>query len=1438
MTDYKYPYSDQVIKENWFHYPLCDKDHQDILWDFEGNEPIYDENGKLRESKIPDKYTGEERLIEKAVYVPFNATNNVSGDYKSSSDEGIKAAFNDELPECSRSYWCARLDHDNNQIPWRKGGRKMVVHYGDKTTWSSRLGGSKGDLNCFANTRNYKLGNVPRLRSETYLVKNVQYPSSESSGSIDMSQYKKGIFGGVEVTCTFEQGDATGEHDRYNITAIPNEERGFNENDDKKNIDNWLTTEFQNSNDLIDNIKLVSQGKTCKIEGINNILANEQYLKLLANAVTSSGNKSAEDVVLTTVYHTADEVFPIKDFKGTVQSTLPDTSKPFEFSNFEIQNMTIYKNQSPNYYGMLIDDGVNNPIINFLEYFLHSTMNLDLDRYYESSAAVTSSYIPPGWQRIIRGVNFKHTYSTSSDDRNAIINFPSISKENIKMFKLFVIYQFNRICHFILLRQFASARAAIKELFGSKQLYSEGIATLFTPAFIDMVLDGLYNKESFCGCREHYETLDELKTLITDNWKYNDNKTMKKLLNTSFQAASLVDGKDKAAMQSSLDSLSTSMKGTVVKAAMTENSFDFDKWTIDNAKKTLNNKSEQKYIAAAHVFFLFLYQTIADLNIAIGRIDGKSDKELKMYIANQTKASEGLVEMSEILESGRLVSIDTGRTFSQVKVEMKTKAFADARTSDMIGCIKHYETEGRATRFWPYKVTDSAGHNITIDTLEQASSAEYIVDMNAGENSNFKNASSFGFNLIKANTQAQTLNASTAWGIPAYNRPSSFYNRSIDETSIGLAVHADGLTNLMSYIDDAEVIDVDNTFVFATGGPCPGQREEFDVPFDIPFKFEVHLNAKNEMINMYKAYYSNGIKRENEVPVCACRDDEADEDECNWPKRGIVNAAFVKCEYLWKEVDWSYMTQLLDAQGILLGFDNGSLAANVRSWSLDTVKKTDDTDSLLLNDILNGDAPVSRFITLREPFCRQNIHLMVPMQQNVVSRRNGKTDYAYSANPLCHCPFWATRDGFHKVPLYLPNDRLEDSGITILSLITSPRLGAITSNKMSGRIGHLRILEELKDHDQANQLLRLSGSFHCNLHASGYSDTTGRDSDNTCPYRMKADTYFFTDTLYNLWKQMTEKSVFLDYIINSLATMFTHKYYALANLQESFLTFAEYCCLSEKTTIFNLPIGPVAMENSNSDVLGYHYFLSDYQLQYKGQSKDRKQIINTNKQFAPLSTSESGIPNVTVENNYLDMMTRGLSDKYGCLLEDDDTNAAIVVRVPEDSKTMLSIPRIQYALESTIPFVFATYINKNYKGMKAASTFLAESPAIAFTSSTIATNNASSAVKYQRIGQVNVPRLSIIHSMNGWTFDLQSKPMEVYASPKIGANIKIGATTLEIAYTGQPPANQAFIKSRAVPKSRYPKEADRKNCDTIVLKALEEPMVETFCRALGTKRKL
>lgn len=1449
MAELKYPYSDEVIKKNWMKYPLYDKDHTAIVWDlYDAHETIFGSDGRLNKEFEDIQYTGEGRAIEKAIYVPFNSTNKKEGDFKSSSTDGIRAGFY-WLDDCSRSKWCVKLDHDNNKRAYRIAGNG-VIKYGDETRWASRLGNDSGDLGCFNNSSKFIIGNVPRLRSESYLIKNVSF--ADEKDKYDISKYKSVSFNGVQIDCSFTHNPATSETDRYNIIAVPSDTRGFNESDSNIEIDNWLKTEFRTETEIMSEVELVSKDKESSIQGINSILANEEHLKLLKQAITTTGSRDAEDMVLMTVYHSQDEAFKIDKFKGTVKSSLPDKPTAFDYSSFDISNMTIYKNQAPNYYESILNSSSNEPIINFLYKFLNSETYLDLDKYYNSSSTNSNAYLSPGWQRIIQNSEFMNTYHPAKD-KHVLVNFPSISKESLSNFKLFIIYQFNKICQLILTKQFADARNAVIALFSSKSaLYSEGVATLFTPAFIDVVLDGLYHRESFLAPiferRERYS--NSVKSFLKT---YSSHQTCKYLqqdyiftwdaeldsYSKGIEITSTPNTKEIRVLDSYWRQVSDSLESNNYKKDMKADGFSFDTWKESDFESKLSKITNKNQFMANQLLWSMLYQfTYRCKYIAyLGKnAEIKTNYERATAIVNYIENKANLITVttnedgsSEITENKTEIETPS-KQFKSVNAEMKPSAFDNVYTSDMIGCIKHYESEGVETAFWPYQTT-AKGARITTELLEQASSVQYINELtitsnttitdknnettSSNESSYLTGASSFGFNLIKSNAPQTQF---TAFGIPAYDRPSNFYSKTLDESSVGLAVNADSILNLKAYIKDSEIIDFDRASVFAAGGYCPGVRTEVDYPFSIPFTFELHLNSKNDMVHMYKSYYSNGIKRNiTGVPICACRDDDdtkrLGDSECDWPKRDLTHSAFIKCEYLWKEIDWNYLRWRLDDVSCALGNDLGTIAIKNNGWKLNTIM-SGEKDSMLLNDILNDDCPISKFITKAEPFCNPNIHLQIPMQQNVESGR------AYSQNPYCWCPFWATRDGFHSVPLYLPQDRLNDTGISIVTLMTSTDLGAITnSEKANGRFGYLRMLDELDDYDDSKHILKLKGEFDCKLHISGFSDMTGRDSSGLCPYRMKADTYFFSDSLYRVWDSMIRSSTFIDYVISVIASMLEPRDYALANLQQQFSAFAEYCCLSDKTTLFNIPIGPVAMQNEQSSVLGYNYFLSDYNVQYKdSKSKDRKQIINTTKTFN-ITVEDSNVPNVINPNNYLDMLTKGLSSQYGVKLEDDDENAAIVVRIPEDSRTMLSIPRVEYFTDTTISFVFATYINKDYKGMKAASSYLAEEPAIVFCAKAIGTNEASQTSDFAYIGQVQVPRLSIIRNneKNGWSFNLTSNTMNVYYnSKKTNADIRLLDDRLEINYNGRFPSNQAFIKAKTEKKSLYPSESERSKCDAII----------------------
>ena len=275
------------------------------------------------------------------MYVPFNATNKKDGDFMSSSTDGIRAGFTN-LDACSTSRWCVKLDHDNSTRAFRRGGNSSVVYYGDATSRGSRFGNKKYEFDCFSNTSNVQYGSVPRLRNESYLTEAVDFPDKliTSSESYNTTPYKSVFFNGVQVACSFKHQSATSETNRYNIEAIPLGTRGFDESDSNIDISDWLNMQFKNEAEIMQEVSLVSDNKESQIPALNSISANSEHLKMLKQALTTTGSHDAEDTVLMTVYHSQDEAFNISNFKGTVKSSLPEKPTPFDYSSFDITNMT------------------------------------------------------------------------------------------------------------------------------------------------------------------------------------------------------------------------------------------------------------------------------------------------------------------------------------------------------------------------------------------------------------------------------------------------------------------------------------------------------------------------------------------------------------------------------------------------------------------------------------------------------------------------------------------------------------------------------------------------------------------------------------------------------------------------------------------------------------------------------------------------------------------------------------------------------------------------------------------------------------------------------------------------------------------------------------------------------------------------------------------
>lgn len=476
----------------------------------EDSQPQYYTKTNVTYSAITGKY-GENCF--NFVYVPFNAKNNTDGDYKSSSTLGIKNGFDMKEMKCacddSGTSGDKNPDDDRNKV-YRLGGsfaRVGIYRNSEKRTnatyqhtYSSNLGGkfTEFDLNdiknpdsqlkntknmnmkistgddyqeiqhgCYINTSTFLYGNIPRLRNEE-LVYSTITGSTDKYNNYSVVYDNEWYIGDDKIICEFKSKTpisndtsfAYNEKYRYQIEAIP-KSRILKDCFDKcKEKPSFIFDDYDGAvkNNVFEFI-------------FNNLTENPSLFPDLTDTQRDKYLYTFEHIDSTGKTKTC--ITPSMKFSYTNIPIL-------EMNNLEtknismsesIENLEIFNNQFPDFYGNIADNLSNSKFINYLKMFIESNW---LDQ--------SSNFISDKWKNILKDVGFGN-----NESKNILLNFGNISPNDFNNYKSFLIFKFNEVCQYLLIRDINKAKQAFKELLTSSSgnFYKESIQTLFIPCVID-----------------------------------------------------------------------------------------------------------------------------------------------------------------------------------------------------------------------------------------------------------------------------------------------------------------------------------------------------------------------------------------------------------------------------------------------------------------------------------------------------------------------------------------------------------------------------------------------------------------------------------------------------------------------------------------------------------------------------------------------------------------------------------------------------------------------------------------------------------------------------------------------------------------------------------------------------------------------------------------
>ena len=495
--------NEAIENKTYFYY---DKDHQQLRVIPSADTHYYIESGLI---SINDPF--------KFVYVPFNANDETTGDMLTSSRKGIRSGFDRYkynyrgTNKCfcdGEDDWSVRYDR-----PFRLAGGSNAGYNHDKRGEDDRYAGIKGydddvkyfgdnpyvdkttsiemasdaKSSCWANDllsynersriiyeysgtwRNYNvtttrcdgfpiyvdLGAVPRLRNEclTFLDLKAIKDGTKKFTSVTIGDKE---FYATDITIFHKEMNADlSEVGRYDIIVQSNhsywKELGTADKDvtsyDYKNVyQDWK----KSGKSIIDSM----MNDKDDYAAINFFGASTNVYSILNNKASSG------------IYV---EPQPY-NFKLPTSFNMNTRFTNATLSNIEMnEEYVIYTNQYPDYYSLL-DANSSSPFFNYFKQFIGSDL------------------ISSEWKDV------------AADNGTVIVNIPKITDAQYYNYKTFLILQFNKVCHMLLIGDYNAAKESLIAMFTpgtttekiddkveSTAPYIESIATLFLPSVFDVL---------------------------------------------------------------------------------------------------------------------------------------------------------------------------------------------------------------------------------------------------------------------------------------------------------------------------------------------------------------------------------------------------------------------------------------------------------------------------------------------------------------------------------------------------------------------------------------------------------------------------------------------------------------------------------------------------------------------------------------------------------------------------------------------------------------------------------------------------------------------------------------------------------------------------------------------------------------------------------------
>lgn len=541
---------------------------------------------------------------------------------------------------------------------------------------------------------------------------------------------------------------------------------------------------------------------------------------------------------------------------------------------------------------------------------------------------------------------------------------------------------------------------------------------------------------------------------------------------------------------------------------------------------------------------------------------------------------------------------------------------------------------------------------------------------------------------------------------------------------------------------------------FAHGGDCVGGERKYVGTFSVPFDATLYINSS--YCTRKHCYYSNGISRDQTVNPC-CYGVEVNGGFTGWGRVLITNACMARfgydCFYFdWQAVREKYLKPYAE-----------KLASSLSSPGI-TVTFVNSTDNYLgAINRRNGYECKAKYLTKQDVFLKQDPEFRIARQVNLNIGKCSSDEYCGYSPTCCVCGprSWRTQ----RTSLYVPRDELLGTGKSISEVLTAAE-GASNEDK-------LRFMENDGFSKDGKRILKNTFVFDVSFRADVHAN-------ELCPYAVTKSVFFFTKDVHDLYVQCITSGSFLDRLLDSIRPDITETCYKLAYLDRLVKPFLE--TVDTSVLLFDLPLGPPAMHNTETNILSFQYYMGEYEFP-KG------------KDVTDMTIYERGVDKDTyLDATLVDMLQKEAMmipvsevpyTKDGKRVNADLDKVSIVVKIPENASRLLTIPRISVDKK---PLSYITYTNESYNGKPSGAESITDSTCLVFN--VLGPKTAGEKRMngdYETLdGKLTVPMVSIktesVESDRSWTVSISSVDMYCHASKGKLNTSTIGGNSLAFSY--------------------------------------------------------